>query len=1009
MKRFFRERLLRAALMLLFVVAPGVTAHANTFIKDVVLVGGNETECAFARRLYENQGYKVNWQDLNKGAGGAYIYLLYKEEETDELNNGYVTDFFIKVDSDNMSVDETIVRDGRTYYIVPYDGDWDFLNRQGDLNTGAGGKYIRLFYTKDPFPDHRTVDGIYFDDIKNGSLGECDLNAGAGGDYIYMHFTTSTAYENTRRIGTGQGNTGSGHFFFDFSRYSVTQSIFTAEEMETVGTITALSFKYAGDRALSEKVMIFMKYVEKSKFADNNDYVPVTADDKVFEGTFSVSKPGWVIIPLDKSFEYDGNSNLLICCCDPTGGAYGNAPFYIHECDSAMFYSRDDNNAINIYSRESILGGQCAVSRRRGDIQFHFVPEGVPKPANTRLSKCGLNDATLIWEAPATEETISGYAWQYRKVADEQWSDVVTTNADTKSASLSGLTANTDYQFRVRTRSGDKESVYTYFRFTTAMPLPFEWGFEDGMGFFQTQDFVWQNAGVLAEERHGGEKSFKFNAYYTTSSSRPQVLVSPRFVNNVTKKVSFYYKKCYSSQNETFQVGFGDVNGNFTWDDAIMVSVNDKWFKYEKEIDHSISSFVAIKYTSLNHGIYVDDFSIDVVSYYKAVTNLQVSELAEQSAALTWSAPASGVSYVYQYKKANSEEWSEERSVGSTSVTLYGLEVETSYDFRVKADYGEGHFSNYVSLRFMTESYSPGIPHTQGFEEGMGGWRFVNNEELAEILESESEAHTGTHCFRFKERPSSGMSNYEYLISPLLNGNKPLVFTFYLKSYSRSGAGIDGPVIEGTVFYVGYSTKTKDLADFTWFDQDFSTTYLWQRRILRLPADTRYVAIKRNSPTRLVLDDLTIEYFQDPSATKAVFRGEEKYVTTFYDVGANQLPDWAVAYTAMLDGDELVFVRIGNGKSNVIPPNTPVIIVADKTTEDGDAATKTIPFTLLLSNDVWAREGNILIGTDKEIAVTEGKIGDKTVYVLGVVDGTLGFYPFTGDAIPAGKAYILQP
>ena len=237
----------------------------------------------------------------------------------------------------------------------------------------------------------------------------------------------------------------------------------------------------------------------------------------------------------------------------------------------------------------------------------------------------------------------------------------------------------------------------------------------------------------------------------------------------------------------------------------------------------------------------------------------------------------------------------------------------------------------------MTESYSPGIPHTQGFEEGMGGWRFVNNEELAEILESESEAHTGTHCFRFKERPSSGMSNYEYLISPLLNGNKPLVFTFYLKSYSRSGAGIDGTVIEGTVFYVGYSTKTKDLADFTWFDQDFSTTYLWQRRILRLPADTRYVAIKRNSPTRLVLDDLTIEYFQDPSATK------------------------------------------------------------------------TIPFTLLLSNDVWAREGNILIGTDKEIAVTEGKIGDKTVYVLGVVDGTLGFYPFTGDAIPAGKAYILQP
>ena len=51
---------------------------------------------------------------------------------------------------------------------------------------------------------------------------------------------------------------------------------------------------------------------------------------------------------------------------------------------------------------------------------------------------------------------------------------------------------------------------------------------------------------------------------------------------------------------------------------------------------------------------------------------------------------------------------------------------------------------------------------------------------------------------------------------------------------------------------------------------------------------------------------------------------------------------------------------------------------------------------------------NILLASDIPIAVTEGKIGDKTVYVLGVKNGVPGFYQFEGNEIPAGKAYILK-
>lgn len=104
-----------------------------------------------------------------------------------------------------------------------------------------------------------------------------------------------------------------------------------------------------------------------------------------------------------------------------------------------------------------------------------------------------------------------------------------------------------------------------------------------------------------------------------------------------------------------------------------------------------------------------------------------------------------------------------------------------------------------------------------------------------------------------------------------------------------------------------------------------------------------------------------------------------------------QLPAGALAYTAGKDGDKVVFYRIGTD-SNVIPKNTAVIIVADT---EGP-----ITLTKLSSTDVTAKADNILQGSDTDIAKPAG-----TVYVLGVVNSTLGFYPFSGSTIPAGKAY----
>lgn len=135
------------------------------------------------------------------------------------------------------------------------------------------------------------------------------------------------------------------------------------------------------------------------------------------------------------------------------------------------------------------------------------------------------------------------------------------------------------------------------------------------------------------------------------------------------------------------------------------------------------------------------------------------------------------------------------------------------------------------------------------------------------------------------------------------------------------------------------------------------------------------------------------------TSISATLFGEAQYVTTFYHGTLDyQLPESAKAYTASLDGTNVVFHLIGDDGS-VIPHGTAVIVVADAAS---------ITLTKLASTDVTAHAGSILQGSDTAVTVTAGKVDGKTPYVLYISSEVLGFYKFTGDTIPAGKAYYLK-
>ena len=202
---------MRKKFLLLFLALIATTfVWAEDYITDVMVIGGSKSETNALKTTYTNQGWTVINQDLNAGASGDYIFLLYKKAIETASGVSFITDFYIS--SVSGTAPDEIEHNGLTYHIAPCDGSDYFKSSKGDLNCHCSGSaYIHLYYTKeypDNGQDYSTVKSISFNSTQAGAVGEnggttgYDLNAGAGGDYIYMHIGKSQGWTITNSAGT---------------------------------------------------------------------------------------------------------------------------------------------------------------------------------------------------------------------------------------------------------------------------------------------------------------------------------------------------------------------------------------------------------------------------------------------------------------------------------------------------------------------------------------------------------------------------------------------------------------------------------------------------------------------------------------------------------------------------------------------------------------------------------------------------------------------------------------
>ncbi|MBO4625584.1 MAG: hypothetical protein J5646_08880 [Bacteroidales bacterium] len=191
-----------------------------------------------------------------------------------------------------------------------------------------------------------------------------------------------------------------------------------------------------------------------------------------------------------------------------------------------------------------------------------------------------------------------------------------------------------------------------------------------------------------------------------------------------------------------------------------------------------------------------------------------------------------------------------------------------------------------------------------------------------------------------------------------------------------------------------------------YFDGTATTLYSGVTHKLTFRAPTGYTAtfsvngtpIDGNTFT-MPEADITVSATLTPATTITIagHQHEGFYWTTFYHgTFRYTLPEGVAAYTM---GSDRHLYRLGvNGRT--IPKNTAVVIIADcadiTLMLDGGSATVVD----------HAPGGNQLLGSNDPIAVSS-LFGTPLVLSLSGTPATMGFRPYTGTSIPAGKAYYI--
>ncbi len=450
--------------------------------------------------------------------------------------------------------------------------------------------------------------------------------------------------QQTVTIGTG---TSTGYYcpIGTYYNYSITEQLYTADEIGMAGTIQSISFYWAFTTAKSFNINVYMANVNANNLSTG---ISLANTDLVYSGTLSVpSTAGWVTITLSTPFEYDGTSNLLIGF-NKTGGAswFSGSTWQYTSTSNMARYTQNDSSPYDL----STIPGTVT---NRPNIKMEIIPSASncdrPDIVEVPATTIGTTSAAVNWSGGS-----GTYNVEYKAATATNWTRFSTSTTST-SCTLTNLADNTNYQVRVQSVCDGEESPWRSADFTTPCLCEVTISY------------------VLADSYGDGWNDNYINVYNA----------------NTNTLLASWTISSGSSASGTLTV-CGNTPLQFTWTAG----------SYPGETSYTV-------YDNENNVIFSGSGTMSTQTHTltcptcPAPRNLTATA-TEHDATVTWTAGNSESSWILEYSTNSDFSNYTTENLSSTSYHFPCLPMGATYYVRVKADCGGGDESTWVTTSFTT-------------------------------------------------------------------------------------------------------------------------------------------------------------------------------------------------------------------------------------------------------------------------------------------------------------------
>ena len=154
--------------------------------------------------------------------------------------------------------------------------------------------------------------------------------------------------------------------------YSLTEQIYTSEEIGQAGLIQSIAFQRSDDETWNQTrtLDVYLVHTDKSSFTDKTDWIIVTDADKVFSGSVKLVNHSWTTITLNKPFAYNGTGNLAVIIDDNTNNYQNGVEFACYTVDNSYQSMNQHSDGQNSDPTGTCYDGTTANAKNQLRITF---------------------------------------------------------------------------------------------------------------------------------------------------------------------------------------------------------------------------------------------------------------------------------------------------------------------------------------------------------------------------------------------------------------------------------------------------------------------------------------------------------------------------------------------------------------------------------------------------------------------------------------------------------------